>query len=83
MKTLNDKKWDLKIEEIRKEKRDKCGSISADDYNDVDIQGNRLNNNERKKIKEELRAKRRAVKRGQKQEIGKHIRDVLDDIYGE
>ncbi len=83
MSELNDKKYELKIDKIKKEKREKCGSISSDDYNDLDLQGNRLNNTERKKIKEDLKRERRAVKRSQKQNDDKHIKEILDDMYGE
>ncbi len=83
MSELNDKKFELRIEEIKKEKREKCGSISSDDYNDLDLQGNRLNNTERKKIKEDLKRKRRAVKRSQKQTVYQHIKDVINERYGE
>jgi hypothetical protein len=82
MSELNDKKFELLIDEIKKEKREKCGSISSDDYGDLDLQGNMLSNQERKKIKQELKVKRRAVKRSQKQEVDKHIKDVLNDMYG-
>lgn len=83
MSELNDKKYELLIEEIKKEKREKCGSISSDDYGDLDLQGNKLNNTERKKIKEDLKRTRRAVKRSQKQSVDKHIKGILDDMYGD
>ncbi len=83
MKELDDKKWEVKINAIKKEKREKCKSIPSGDYGNLDKKGNVLSNKERKKVKEELTKKRRSVKRSQKQEVEKFVKGTIDEIYGE
>lgn len=81
MDEINDKKFELLVEEIKKEKREKCSSIPSNNYGNTDLDIS--NNKEIKKIKDELKRKRRAVKRSLNNEVDRYIKRVIDDRYGE
>jgi len=78
MSKNKDEIWlDSEIKKIKKEKREKCQSISDTDYNSHSIYEGQLNNKTIKKMKEDLRKKKRSVKRANKQFANKEIEEEI------
>lgn len=79
----DDSYYEKEIQDLKKEKRALCSSISSDDYGHTDFNGDLKTNKQIKKIKEELKNKRRAIKRSQKQQWKKDIDTAVDDFFEE
>jgi hypothetical protein len=77
----DDAYYDKEMQDLKKEKRALCSSISKDDYGQQDFNGDFRTNQQIKKAKEEIKNKRRAIKRSQKQQWQKEIDDAVDDFY--
>lgn len=78
MSKKKDEAWlDSEIKKIKEEKREMCQSISESDYNSYSIYEGQLNNKTIKKMKEDLRKKKRSVKRANKQYAEREIEEEI------
>ncbi len=68
---------DSKIKEIKGEKRELCQSISDSEYNSYSVQEGSLNNKTIKKMKNDLKKKKRAAKRANKQYWDKEMEEEI------
>ena len=76
-KKKDDEYYQKELNDLKQEKRSLCSSISSDNYGEMDFKGDFKTNKEIKKIKQELKNKRRSIKRSQKQQWQKDIDDAI------
>jgi len=78
MSKKKDEIWlDSEIKKIKDEKRELCKSISDSDYNSYSIYEGKLNNKTIKKMKDDLKKKKRSVKRANKQYSEKEMEEEI------
>ena len=68
---------DSEIKKIKDEKRELCQPISDSEYNKYSIQEGQLNNKTIKKMKDDLKRKKRSVKRANKQFAEKEMEEEI------
>lgn len=79
----DDKYYEQKVKDLKKEKRELCAPVSEDDYDTLNLDGTKNTNKEIKKIKEDFKRIRRGIKRSEKQQVDKEIDDAIDNFGNE
>lgn len=80
MAKKDDKYYEQKVKDLKKEKRELCSPVSDADYDTLNFDGTKNTNREIKKIKEDFKRIRRGIKRSEKQQVDKDISNELDDF---
>lgn len=79
-KKNKDKDWyDAKMKDLKKRKRETCGSVSDAEYGSISYDG-KADNKKIKKLKEEFKQEKRSYKRAEKQNWKKEVQEILEKL---